>query len=473
MSQSRKTPLSRRHFLQGMAMASSGVALAACQTPATPEAPTAVPDSPTSAPESPTAVPDAPTEAPPALQGGKVTVMYSTGDMSEESRAEFLADNPDVQIEFVEEDRTRLFAMIAAGAAPDVIRFIAPAIPEFVARDLLLDLTPYFQSSQLLKIDDLADANKSYWAEDAFTIGSGAMYGMCKDFSPELQSYVNTAACEEAGVAVPDDATPMTWGQLAEFATQLKKKEGDRMLRFGFAYPNIEAQTQIAITQAGGNLWGPEYQTINMDDTTKEVIRWFFDVNKNELVPNSLNPEPEWFGPDFAKGLIGLVQVGYWFTPMAEGEELKGKVISVPGAMWEGGTRFSPVYWGTGAVIYKNSPVPDAAWRLFEWYMGGKPSVDRASSGWGVPALKSQFALIPEESDYQKQAKKVLMDEINFMLPPLAANPYGGFNQIFASGWGEHIDSALKDEIDFDTFISKVEETANQLIQDGIDRLGV
>lgn len=469
-------PLSRRDFLRLSALTAAGTTLAGCAR-TTPEVIGETPVAETVAVEAtstPEVVPTQETAAsPPPLQSSKVVVMYTEGEMPQEAREQFMADNPDIQIELIQEDRTRLFAMIAAGADLDLIRCIAPVIPEFVARGLLYDLTPYFQVSTLINIDDLAEANKAYWAEDAFHTGSGKIYGMVKDWSPELQGFINTEAFEEVGLPLPDDTTPWTWQQVAENAERLKKKEGDRMLRYGFCYPNVEAQVQIVLGQIGGSLYKNDFTKLNLDDTTIEVIKFFFDLEVNELVPNILNPSPDWFGPDFQKGLIGYLQVGFWFMPMAEGEDLVGKVRSVVGPVWPGGKRYDPVYWGTGGVILSSTKVPDAAWRIFEWFFAGEPALERAKSGWGVPALKSLYQYIPEETEYQAQVKRVLMEDIPYSGPPPAFNPFGGYNQIFANAWGQHLEDALRGQIEFTAFLANVEATVNDLILDGIDRLGM
>ena len=49
--------------------------------------------------------------------------------------------------------------MYAAGTPPDLVRVQAPSIPQFLARKLLYDLTPYFQSSDLIKVDVPCDAS--------------------------------------------------------------------------------------------------------------------------------------------------------------------------------------------------------------------------------------------------------------------------------------------------------------------------
>jgi multiple sugar transport system substrate-binding protein len=80
------------------------------------------------------------------------------------------------------------------------MRVQAVTIPQYVARGVVLDLTPYFEASSVLQPDDLMPVNDYYRADDDLTIGQGNQYGMVKDWSPDMTIWVNTALLEAAGV---------------------------------------------------------------------------------------------------------------------------------------------------------------------------------------------------------------------------------------------------------------------------------
>ena len=160
--------LSRRDFLKFTGPAAAGALLAAC-APAATEAP-----EPAEAPVvNPTEAPLTATEAPVAKPvEGNVVVMHRANELSADQIASFQEANPGITIEFVEDDPTRFYAMYAAGAPPDIYRIQAPSVPGMLARKLLLDLTPYFESSDLIKVDDLAPANNYYKANSPLEIGT-------------------------------------------------------------------------------------------------------------------------------------------------------------------------------------------------------------------------------------------------------------------------------------------------------------
>ena len=87
-----------------------------------------------------------------------------------------------------------------------------------------------------------------------------------------------------------------------------------------------------------------------------------------------------------------------------------------------------------------------------------------------MPALKSQLGMIPQETDFQKQAFKVLQDELALNTPPMQFNPYLGGNQI-ASAWAVYSEQALKNEITFEEMLQKVEDDGNQAIRDGMKNI--
>jgi multiple sugar transport system substrate-binding protein len=115
--------------------------------------------------------------------------------------------------------------------------------------------------------------------------------------------------------------------------------------------------------------------------------------------------------------------------------------------------------------------VPDAAWKVFEWYNGEQPALDRAGSGWGVPALKSWYEMMPRETEFQQQVQKVLEGELELNTPPLQFNPYLGETTI-SNAWLQYLEQAVQGNITFDDLLTNLENDVNAAIQDGIAAIG-
>jgi multiple sugar transport system substrate-binding protein len=474
MSDLTDQPMNRRRFLRHLLAGAGGsLLLAACG--AQPAAPASVP---TNAPATePTAAPAAAATSAPAVASGDaslVRIMIGRNEFSEDQQKQFEEANKDIKLEFVEVDMTTLFASAAAGNPPDIIRVQAPDVPQLIARNMLLDLTPYFTASSLLKLDDLAPANNYYKANSPTEIGQGAIYGMVKDWSPDFTLFAYKKAFEEAGIAVPDPNKPLSYAELAELASKLTVREGDRTTRWGFSYA-LEWVDRIMMNQLaekGQKLYSDDFSTLNLSSNPDAVqtAQYFFDLAKANLVPNPLNPSPSWPGDDFTKGTVGLVQYGYWFSAMAESDITKEQVVMLPGPTWSG-TRLDPTITATGLVLSSKSANPEAAWRVFEWYNGGQPALDRFASGWGVPSLVSKYNLVPTATPFQQQANTVLQEELKYASQPLQFNPYLSGNT-FATVWTKYLEGALRGETTFEQFVQQVEQEVNQAIIDGKDRIG-
>ncbi len=450
--------LTRREMLKlSGALAASGL-LAAC-VPATPVQPAEVPATP------------APTKAP---EAATVVIMHLRHELTEDQENQFEADNPGVLIEFLQEDPTRFFAMYAAGNPPDLLRTQAPAIPQYLARNMLRDLTPYFETSQVLKPDDLAPANNYYKANSPLDIGQGKIYGMCKDWSPDFTLYAYKKAFADAAIDVPDDTKPLTYDEIFQLARKLTKFEGERVVMWGYGYADwwVDRIWMNMLAELNQSLYAEDFTKINLagNEEARKAAKYYFDLAKENLVANPLNPSPSWNGEDFTKGTLALLQYGYWYSAMAESDVTREQVVMLPAPTWAG-VRRDPTMTATGMVMANVTKVPDAAWKVFEWYNGREPAIDRAKSGWGVPALKSMYDLMPTQTPFQQQVQRVLREEFKYTEFTLQFNPYIGASTVFDS-WAKNLDQALRDQITFDQLLENVEAEVNTAIKEGIERMG-
>jgi multiple sugar transport system substrate-binding protein len=477
--------ISRRDFLRTGALTAAGVALGACAPAATPavvKETVVVPVEETVVVEK-TVVVEA-TEAPaptevPLLSGpieGHVVCMHFLHEFTEDQVSAFESENPGITLEVVEADLTRFFAMYAAGSPPDLLRVQAPSIPQYLARKMLYDLTPFFEASTMLRLEDLAPANNYYKAYGPLEIGEGPIYGMCKDFSPDFTIFVYKPLFEQAGLEVPSDTEPMTYVQIADQGARLAKFEGDRAVVFGYHYETswVDRIMMNMLAEVGESIFTSDMTKLVLKDNEAayEVAKYYYDLAVNKVSQSIINPSTTgWFGNDFTAGTLGMAQYGFWFGAMAESDVTKGGVIMIPGPTWAGKRR-DLTMTATGMIMAGATKVPEAAWKVFEYYNAGQPAIDRAGSGWGVPALKSMYNLIPNSTEYEQQKLRVLQAELEVMetVPPLQFNPFLGETTV-AQSWGTQLDRALLGEITFDEALTNIEEEVNAAIKDGVDRL--
>ena len=440
----------------------AGTILASCGAPAATTQPTATTGAVVQTTNTPA----------PKKASGEVVVFHQPSEFSQDQINAFQTANPDITVTLVDSaDNTKLYAMIAANTPPDLVRVQAPDIPGYLARKMLKDLTPYFTASAVLKLDDLQPANDYYKAKSPFEIGSGPIYGMCKDFSPDFTVFAAKQPFQDAGVAVPDPATALTYADMATMAQKVAKKDGERITMWGYGYDDAW------IDRIWMNNLAETNQSLYSDDFTKMVLssnadavkmaKFYFDLAQQNLTPNPLNPSPNgWDGGDFTAGILGLMQYGFWYTGwiLSNNSVLNSAAVMLPGPTWAG-VRRDPTMTATGMVMEADAKNPDAAWVVFEYYNAGQPALDRAKSGWGVPALKSLIDLIPQENDFQKQCFTLLQGELALNTPPLKFNPYLAGADVSTS-WKKFLEQGLRGTISFDDMVKNIESEINTLITD-------
>ncbi len=407
-----------------------------------------------------------------------VTFMVNSNELSDDQLNQFAESNPSITLNRIDYDQTRFYAMVAAGNPPDIMRVQAPTIPQYAARRVALDLTPYFQASTVLAEDDLMPVNDYYRVDESMAVGQGNRYGMVKDWSPDMTIWVNTALLDAAGVTV-DPTQRLTYQELADIARSTTQREGDRVLVHGLLVANggvwMDRVWMAMLAETDASLYSDDFKTISLKDNAdaREVIQYYFDLAKDGVTDSPISPlTGGWQGEDYVKGQTAGLQYGYWFTPMANTEQAEGHAVMLPAPTWAD-TPIDPCITATGGVITAGSQVPDVAWTVYEWYYGGAPATDRATSGWGVPGLRSLLDLIPNESDFQQATRAVLDAELehNYLL---RFNPYllQPEPTPVAASYMNNLETALTGGMTFDDLLDAVERESQQAIQEGIDAVG-
>jgi multiple sugar transport system substrate-binding protein len=401
----------------------------------------------------------------------EVTVMWNLGEFTKPDIEYFESRHPNVKIELIEDNQAKLAAMFASGSPPDMFRVQGPSIPQLIRRGLIRPLTPYFRGSDLVRPGDLAGAN-NYYKSDGKRIGSGELYGMVKDWSPDFTVFLYTKAFKDAKVDIPSWRDRPTYAELRDIATKLSaKRRGGRPAYRGFVHSNdlawFDRTVMNMLSEKGKALYANNFTRMDLTKNPEAVriFRYFFDLHRARLDVNPLVPSTSWGGEEFIAGKVGMLQYGYWFSGMAESKITKGKVIVLPAPTW-GKVARNPTMTATGGVISARSGNPDAAWEVFEFYMGGKPARDRAGSGWGVPGLKSLYELMPTQTAFQKQVQNVLQKELALDTRPLQFNPYLS-DVAVATAYKKHVEQALKGRTSFTDMLQRIEREVNDLIRDG------
>jgi multiple sugar transport system substrate-binding protein len=232
----------------------------------------------------------------------------------------------------------------------------------------------------------------------------------------------------------------------------------------------------VQLASIGKSLYPKDFSRINLTNNpaAMEAFHYAFRYSQRKLDLGPENPNPDgWSGPGFVapKGKIAMTQYGYWFLGMHTGNakaSKRSRLLVAPD--WKGGKHLDPTITATGWVISAKTKNPDAAWAVFEWYMGGKPARERAGIGWGVPAQLSLFDRLPEKTLVQRNAKKTLLHELPSSKITLQYNRnLVGLadNTAVASAYLKYLADAAKGKISFTDFMKRVEADTNRAIEVG------
>jgi len=251
-------------------------------------------------------------------------------------------------------------------------------------------------------------------------------------------------------------------------------------LRIGWADNDYwDGILQTVLMEEGQDLFVDDFTRANIKDNERvvEVLTYYADLAKANVMWNPLNPSPSWAGDDYVAGRAAFIRYGYWMHGIVIGaneEDLpnpRDKFQMRPGLSWGGKVAVNPPLGGAGWFIAKPTQVPVSAWELFEYYMGGPPAENRARSGWGLPALKSLYALIPQDTPLDKQWYDSVMWELeNTVQTARQLNPFIATGNI-NSAWVTNLELYLKDEVTIEEAIANVDKEVNDALKERINAL--
>jgi len=402
-----------------------------------------------------------------------VDVMIGAQDVSKEQIAEFEDLNPGIKLNIINYDLARLNTMLASSTPPDVAFGNAVGSANFNARGLATDLTPYLADSDVLTEDDLQPVNDAFrW--DGSKSGVGPIYGIVKDWSQDNALWYNTALFDAAGVDYLSDTEPVTYDELLDIAKKLTVTEDGTTKVYGLGMEwawSLYGPIAAMVMQQGGSLFNDDLSEI--DFTTPEAqraLQWFVDYGQSGVGATSLNPLPD--GSDFstfAAERMAITQDGYWFGGNFAGDDALKTVRFAP-APTMGDTPAAMSFGGAGLWIPEGAKDKDAAWKFMEYFLAGPPAEARATSGWGLPALKSLADKLPQDQDFQKQAYTVVQSQIE-NTKPLPDSPFISAG-LLQDTIDKYLQQAIKGDITVQEAGAGLTDELNKALAQGVDQVG-
>jgi ABC-type sugar transport system, periplasmic component len=296
------------------------------------------------------------------------TIEYSIwGDPAELASQQAIVDafhvaNPDVTVKVTVSDWdsywTKLETGLAGGAAPDVFAMDGPLFPDYQSRDVLLDLKPYIDKEKY----DLTQLAEQGVAD--FTTADGGQYGLPRDLNV-IVLYYNKAMFDAAKLPYPDDT--WDWAKLVEVGKKLTiDSNGDGSPEQWGLYTetsDMENYWSELVWQNGGDVMAPDGKTTVVDSPQAAGGLQFL---QDLIYKDKILADPSVFvdtGDAFEQGLAAMEVNGSWLVPTHTAAKIDFGIAPIPSGPAGRFTSVNP----TGAVVYKKSKSPDAAWRFVKY----------------------------------------------------------------------------------------------------------
>jgi multiple sugar transport system substrate-binding protein len=390
-------------------------------------------------------------------------------EITDQDVAEFEAKYPDVKIKFVAVTTTLLTAMFAAGDPPDIVRDQGvPNTPYLVARDLALNLDPYFAKSTALRPNKLAAVDDT-WRYDGKEQGKGPRYGLAKDYSQDAMVWCNTKPFTDAKVDLPSATEPMSYDEMLDMGMRLTKRSGAKYSVYG-VYPPYDVSLTAGflnmVASAGGSVFNEDFSKVDFSaPEALAALKWYLKYAAAKAGPTVAKPLPAGAWPAFDGDQLAMVGYGYWFSgEIATDTKIQNHMRFIPAPQF-GKTRVSPCFSATGHWIPKKAKHKEEAWAFFEHYFGGPPAARRAESGWGLPGITALNAKLPRAKPYQKQAVDVQDREFKYY-SVLKFSPYISVSAIDAS-LGQELVKGLDANLSAGKLADAINGTLNPLLKQG------
>jgi multiple sugar transport system substrate-binding protein len=310
-------------------------------------------------------------------QGAPASIEYAIwGDPAEiDSQTKlvesFEAVNPTIDVKVTVADWDsyweKLLTGLAGGAAPDVFAMDGPLFPDYQARDVLLDLQPFIDRDAY-DLGQLADQGVG-----VFKTAEGEQFGLPRDLNVVVL-YYNKKMFDAAGIAYPDDT--WDWAKLVAVGKQLTlDTNSDGTVDQWGLYTetsDMENYWLSLVWQNGGDFFAADGKSTALTTTESAGGLQFL---QDLIYKDKILAEPAIFadlGDAFEQGLAAMEVNGSWLVPTHQAAGIELGIAPIPSGPAGRFTTVNP----TGAVVYKGTKAPDAAWEFVK-YLASPPAQEQ------------------------------------------------------------------------------------------------
>ncbi|MBD3174405.1 MAG: extracellular solute-binding protein [Armatimonadia bacterium] len=385
----------------------------------------------------------------PTVGGGKklITLKYLVWaddteiEMNQHWIEEFEASHPGVRIDFEHVQGNvfdqKLLTQVAGNVAPDVTYVNPSSFPNFLRRDVFLDLKPYMDRDGVT-LDEFLPGLVDPYEYD------GGIYGLPRSWHPFVIFY-NKRLFDRFGVEYPDDS--WTWDDFIDAGQRLTiDEDGDGAKEF-FGAANFPRQ--VFIRSYGGNDFGPDGEFLLDEPESIEGLELYIDlINKYEIFPSPSETRTQAPQQMFETGRLAMFSLGIWSVPAFRRlDRFEWDIAIMPRGPAERNTLLVTAGW----AITRTSEHPEEAWELVK-YLSGREAQEYQMKIWRDPsprvdAFNSLMFWEPEKPPANREAvlKSIEFGEFdNFFLgQPELANELNREMENLESGRSTDVEASV------------------------------
>jgi multiple sugar transport system substrate-binding protein len=251
---------------------------------------------------------------------------------------------------------------IATGNAPDITYIDNPEVALFASRNLLLDLTPYIEASEIVNPEDIFPGPLSSVTYE------GGIYGLPRGANT-IALYYNADMFRAAGL--DPDKPPQTWDELYEAAKALTDPSKNV---YGLAFSAAGTEEGTFQFLPWLQMTGGDYDNVNTPGGAEVLNLWKKILDERLASPDTLIRGQYDSTATFVSGNAAMAISGPWELPRMTSEakfDYRATLLPAPEV---GATRASALGEGDN-VILANTDNPDEAFQVIEYFFEQMPRV--------------------------------------------------------------------------------------------------
>ncbi|GAK59837.1 extracellular solute-binding protein family 1 [Candidatus Vecturithrix granuli] len=294
-------------------------------------------------------------------------------DIVNQTAKDFMEKYPDVEVKvlfYADADMpTKVRTVLAAGGECDTFAMPNMQSAWFMANDLAEEVMPSAFGKQT--IEEVVDM----WEKDAFIKVGGYYNGKYYGIPHEMSNYaawINTAYMKEAGLD-PEKDIPKTWEEFVEVCQKMTKRDGQVIVRNGFAI-NVKAAVfpfliLHTLMEQKGLDWSTEEGFLASLDTPEavEALTTFTNWATKDGIfdPGLFENEREGFG----NGLCAtFLTGGTWYWGVLDQYSVKREdVTPMRYPRFKDGKDVGGVVYGYSMFVAKQAKNKEWAWKWLDF----------------------------------------------------------------------------------------------------------